>query len=76
MAMPNLGSVTPWGAIASGVAEAVKAPPAGPSQSGSITGAPISIAGFGSKASGSTGVPVWVWIAAAAVAVLYVLRKK
>ena len=76
MAMPNLASATPWGAIATAAADAIKAPPAGPSQSGNITGAPISIAGFGSKASGNMGVPVWVWIAAAAVAVLFVLRKK
>ncbi len=77
MAMPDLGSVTPWGALASGAAEAIKAAPAGPSQSGSITGAPISIAGFGGKASASQfAVPVWVWIAAGILGALYVLRKK
>lgn len=76
MAMPDIGSVTPWGALASGAAEAIKAAPAGPSQSGSITGAPISIAGFGSKASAGMTIPVWVWIAAAALGALYVLRKK
>ena len=76
MAMPNLASATPWGAIATAAADAIKAPPAGPSQSGNITGAPISIAGFGSKASGGMQIPIWVWIAAAAVAVIYVIRKK
>jgi len=77
MAMPNLASATPWGAIATAAADAIKAPPAGPSQSGSIYGAPVSIAGFGGKATASAdGIPVWVWIAAAVIGVLYVLRKK
>lgn len=74
--MFDASSLNPWSGIASSAADVLKAPPAGPSQSGSITGAPISIAGFGSKASGGMQIPVWVWIAAAALGVLLVLRKK
>lgn len=81
MAMPDLASATPWGSIVKGVTEIATAGPAGPSQSGNIGGAggiaPVSIAGFGGKASAAAfAIPTWAWIAAAVVGVLYVIRKK
>lgn len=82
MALPDLAGATPWGAAFSAAGEALSAGPAGPSQSGNISGgaggiAPVSIAGFGGKASAAAfAIPTWVWIAGAALIAIYAIRKK